>query len=330
MIKKPAVRWLMTIILLGILGFQLWSRSNHFANLSLISFQKSLWWFMLVVVLMPANWILETIKWRTLLTIHVRVPFIYTLKTVAGGVALSIFTPNRIGEYGGRILYMPANARWPVAISTLTGSFAQNLIAFSVGVFSSVFLFKGILILKICGLILAAVGFFCFFNIRRVISRISTLKIHSIFRKLGSNLRFVDEYSSGVLLKVLGFAFLRYMVYTTQYVLILHAFEPEIQIRILFLGVSVVYLFQTVVPLPPLADVMARANIGLVLWAGTGMGELSITLSSLMIWLINLLIPALIGSFIIGTTAPLISLDTNESNIPSAYMPLASKPTGKT
>ncbi len=312
----------MTIFLLGLLGFQLWSRSNHFANLSLISFDKSFWWFTIVFLMMPFNWLLEALKWRTLLSIHVRIPFVHIVRAVFGGIALSIFTPSRIGEYGGRIMFMPSNAKWPVAISTFIGSLAQNLVGFSAGIMACFFLFEGFLIFKLIGIILIVLGAVCFFNVRIVIQRISALNIHSIFKKLVLNLQYIDDYSYKILFRVLIFALARYLVYTAQFVLILHAFQPDISLNILVLGVSAIYLFQTLVPLPPIADVMARANIGLILWSGTGMSELSISLGSLMIWLVNLLIPAMIGSFAIGTTTPVISLDTHESILPTDFLPV--------
>lgn len=315
----------MTIFLLGLLGFQLWSRSNHFANLSLISFDKTFWWFIIVFLMMPVNWLLEAFKWRTLLTIHVSIPFIQIARAVVGGIALSIFTPNRIGEYGGRIMFMPSNAKWPVAISTLIGSLAQNLVGFSAGIVACLFLFNGFLVFKIIGIVLILTGVLCFFNVRKVLRRISALNLHSIFKKLIMNLQYIDDYSYKILFRVLAFAIARYLVYVTQFVLILHAFEPAISLNILVLGVSAIYLFQTLVPLPPIADVMARANIGLILWSGSGMSELSISLGSLMVWFVNLLIPAMIGSFVIGTTAPLISLDTHESILPSDFLPGATE-----
>lgn len=329
LLRHPAVRWLVTIILLGLLGFQLWSRSNHFANLSLISFDKTIWWFLIVLMMMPVNWLLEAMKWRTLLSIHLQVSFVRMIRAVVGGVALSIFTPGRIGEYGGRILFMPVKSKWPVAISTLMGSLAQNLVGFSSGIIACLFLFKGLPGFKILGIVIILVAGISFFNLKMVIRKISALNIHPVFKKLVLNLNYIDDYSPMILVRALGIALARYVVYCNQFVLILHAFEPGIHADVLFLGVSAIYLFQTLVPLPPLADVMARANIGLILWSGTGMSELSISLASLMIWLINLLIPAMIGSFAIGTTAHLITLDTHESILPSDLLPFAAEHSDK-
>jgi len=247
------------------------------------------------------------------------------LKAVTGGVALSIFTPNRIGEYGGRILFMPSQAKWPVAISTFMGSLSQNLVAFTVGIIAGIYLIEGFLILKVAGILLVLVAWICYFQMGRILKRFSGKRIHTMVGKLMQHLHLIDDYSFIILSKAMGIAVCRYMVYTLQFALLLHAFEPAVSIGVLFLGISAIFLFQTLIPLPPIADVLARTNIGLIFWAGTGMSELSISLASLMVWLINLLIPAIVGSFLIGTTATKKTLDTDDPHVPSALRPVAAE-----
>ncbi len=320
--RSTAFRWSISIIMLALLCYQLWSRTDHFRTLSLDIFSKTGWWIVLVFFLMPVNLFVETLKWRTFLSVHIKVPLKYIFRAVAGGIALSLFTPNRIGEYGGRILFMPSESKWPVAISTFMGSYAQNLVALTAGISSCIFLFKGMLVLKILGIILVIIAGTCFFQMRKVIQRVSFLSKYSLIKKLIGKLHYIDDYSSAVLIRALLLALARYIVFSFQFILLLHAFEPSIQFGILFLGVSGMYLFQALVPLPPVADVMARTNIGLILWSGSGMSELSISLASLMIWLINLLIPAMLGSITLGTNARYNTLSTHDQFASSDFKPV--------
>ena len=55
---------------------------------------------------MCLNWSIEAIKWRLLIKKMQPITFIEALKGVLSGVAVGTFTPNRIGEFGGRILYL--------------------------------------------------------------------------------------------------------------------------------------------------------------------------------------------------------------------------------
>jgi hypothetical protein len=73
-------------------------------------------------------------------------------------------------------------------------------------------------------------------------------------------------------------------------------------------GVAVIYLLQTSIPLPPFADMVARNEIGILLWAGLGASEQSIVLAGLTIWIINLAFPALCGLFAITAVNVLRSI----------------------
>ena len=82
---------------------------------------------------MPVNWIFETLKWRVLIEKVEKLSFKKSFAAIIAGVTLSIFTPNRIGEYGGRILFVKAKNNWKSVIATLVGSFSQLLIILSAG-----------------------------------------------------------------------------------------------------------------------------------------------------------------------------------------------------
>ena len=62
--------------------------------------------FWSVIFLVFINWGFEARKWQLLVKPIQRMDFLTAYKSVLSGVTLSINTPNRIGEYGGRILYI--------------------------------------------------------------------------------------------------------------------------------------------------------------------------------------------------------------------------------
>ncbi|MDX1406684.1 MAG: lysylphosphatidylglycerol synthase domain-containing protein, partial [Saprospiraceae bacterium] len=98
------------------------------------------WLLAVAVGLMPVNWILETAKWRLLMRPSYRVGWKHGLQAIVSGVALSLFTPNRIGEYGGRLLFVPARYNWRAIVASLTGSFSQNLVHVTAGLLAGWFL----------------------------------------------------------------------------------------------------------------------------------------------------------------------------------------------
>ena len=321
-LKHPAFRWLLSILLLCLIGYQLWLRSDQIHSFRINDIRHAGWYLAAVLVLMPVNWWLEALKWHGFLSVHSNIPFQRSFKAVTGGIALSLFTPNRIGEYGGRLLFMPYAIRWPVVFSRLMSSISQNLIAYSAGVIALIFLFDSFIFIKVTGIISILLAAFCFFRMRKVVDWICRRKLHPAFIKLANQLSHLSDYKSPLLGRSLWISLLRYVVYTSQFVLLLHAFEPQIPFGILYMGVSALYLFQTLVPMPPVTDVLARTNLALILWSGTGMSELSISLASFIVWMINLLVPAILGSLAIGTIAPKKSFSIHDSDFSPSYEPV--------
>jgi uncharacterized membrane protein YbhN (UPF0104 family) len=59
--------------------------------------------FILVIVLMFVNWSLEALKWKISVQSVQPVSFFRSLKAIFSGVSFSVTTPNRTGEYLGRV-----------------------------------------------------------------------------------------------------------------------------------------------------------------------------------------------------------------------------------
>ena len=94
---------------------------------------RNAWLIGLAVVLMPVCWLFEAAKWRMLMGPVLKMNLREALRAVLGGISISLFTPNRIGEYGGRVLFVPSKYNWWAVIATLVGSFAQNLVNIAIG-----------------------------------------------------------------------------------------------------------------------------------------------------------------------------------------------------
>ena len=90
-----------------------------------ITFIKSL---VFIVFLMLVNWSLETFKWKYLIRKIENVSFIKSFVAVFSGITVSTFTPNRVGEYAGRVFILEKANRWEAVLITILGSLSQLLI----------------------------------------------------------------------------------------------------------------------------------------------------------------------------------------------------------
>gem|GEM_PF-68987 len=307
------------LVFVGVIGYQLLVEKDTEAmwlNLLDSWSAENAWMLITVIALMPVCWILEAKKWKLLMSPALKMSFRRAIGAVLGGVAISLFTPNRIGEYGGRILFVPSKYNWRAVIATLVGSFAQNLVHVTFGliavvmflVFSSVVpyaLRTGIGVLTVLVLI---VGVLVYFRLPALSIWADKFTPPKWLQRPWRALKYVQQITDRDLLIALGFSLTKYLVFSTQFVVLLLYFGVDVPVVWLFSGVAVMYLMQTGVPLPPFVDVVARSELAVLLWASFAVNELSVLAASFFLWVINLLIPAFFGLIAISTVNVLRSL----------------------
>ena len=303
--------------LILLLYFQLQNGLQLVGERELYFWQKGISFLQLVylilaIVLMPLNWGLELVKWLSLMykaeQLDTKIAFIAML----AGITFALFTPNRIGEYGGRVLFVKPEQRLRTVFETLKGSIAQWLAILTggvIGICSIVFKSDNEKALELSYYLLAfALPMFLlmmvlYFRLRplaALISGISYLK-RFVERQLEKErYRIADS----ILIKTYLWALLRYLVYTLQYLLILYAFGIENEPFLLISAISLVYMIQTGLPLPPALGLVARGSIAVWIFGIFGDGnfqEQSIVLAATFsLWCINLFLPALFGSYFIA------------------------------
>jgi len=91
------------------------------------------------LILMPVNWLIESIKWQFLIRKVENVKLGSSIKAVFAGTAISIFTPNRIGDYLGRIFILKKGDRIDGTIATIVGNLSQLLMTILMGGVSLVY-----------------------------------------------------------------------------------------------------------------------------------------------------------------------------------------------
>ena len=115
------------------------------------------------------------------------------------------------------------------------------------------------------------------------------------FPRIIKSVNVLRQYTRRELLRTLLWAFIRYIIYTAQYVLILRFFGINVEILRGVSSIATIYLLQTAIPLPPVVGLLARGEVALKIWGNTGDNDLSILAATFSLWVINLIIPALIG-----------------------------------
>ena len=266
---------------------------------------------LLVLILMPLNWFFETQKWLSLMQKIEPIALKKALEAVLAGVTFSLFTPNRIGEYTGRVLMVSKENRFMSVFVIMVGSFSQWIVLVVGGWWGLIGAFymdiipisKLVFITLVVVGIIASIGLFVlYFNLRGLVAACSRYRWT---KKWASRLHdcVFQHYSPHELLAALSFSTLRYLTYSFQYLLLLYFFGFDANIWATVLGIMIVYLLQTGIPLPPSTGLLARGNIALLIFGyfstTTGMAGV-ILASTFSLWIINVVLPALIGAFFLA------------------------------
>ena len=267
--------------------------------------------FLLVIFLMLVNWGIEAKKWQ-LLVLHVQeFSFIRAFKSVLSGCSITMLTPNRIGEYGGRILFVKEEHRIKAISLNLVSSISQLLVTMTMGCAGLIFLrffshnnhnalsvlpdFWGnvLIYFSISGTLLL---FLFYIRLGWLVSLMEKL---SAFNKIVRHIKVLDEFSASQLLRILSLSLLRYLVFVLQYVLLLQLMQVNIEPRLSFWLITVFYLVMAVAPTIGFLELPVRAKASMELMKLYSSNTLGIETAALSIWLINLVIPALVGSLLI-------------------------------
>lgn len=285
------------------LFYQLWS----YISTDKLKFNfrlENIFFLFPVICLMFINWSVEALKWKLIVERIEKLTFKKSLKAIFSGVMFGSFTPNRLGEPAGRVLFLQRKSRFSAVFATFIGSFSQLLttlilgsIAFSVLIFrfggENIFQENYTSIIAITGCFLAFVSSFLY------------LKLHLIasffFKKIKNKhsekiLNIYKKYNTQDLFKILVISILRYFVFLIQFYLLLQFCDVNIGFIQSAISISCVYFAGVFIPSVSLAEIGVRGSLSLFFVGFFSQEIVGIVSASSLLWLINLIFPAIIGS----------------------------------
>jgi hypothetical protein len=269
---------------------------------------KQQWKLFGMIFLMVINWSLETVKWQIAIRSIQEIKFIHAFKAVLAGTCIASFTPNRVGEYLGRMLFVEKGNKISSVAPTVLCSMSQmlvTLLAGSIGLFLISYLsfrfktgwlnpsfFKSAMIFSGIAAVVLGLVYFRFDPLVR--------QINVWLDKKRKNISIPENFNPGALMVIFILSILRYMVFITQYYLLFSLFGISMNGAEVFTGVSVMFVLMAIVPtLTFLTDLGFRWLAGIQIFQIFTTNTAGIIAVSLGIWFINLIIPALIGSLLI-------------------------------
>ncbi|MGN6436742.1 MAG: lysylphosphatidylglycerol synthase transmembrane domain-containing protein [Agriterribacter sp.] len=283
------------------------SQSLH--SISEALYGRQSWKLYAVCALMLVNWLIEARKWQVLMLPLQQISLWRSFKATLTGIAFALNTPNRVGEYGGRMLYLKKENRISSVSLTIVGSISQLIVTLLMGTIGLLLLknpltneaahgaighiWMNVLLGTIIVITIACIVFY--FRLGWLLKCCEKLKMPERWLR---HIRVLEHLNVTILLRVLTLSVGRYLVFVSQYILMLQLMQVDTSIWHAFWLITVLYLILALIPTVALLELGVRGKAGIMLFETFSANTVGIYAASTGIWLVNLIVPALAGSIL--------------------------------
>lgn len=297
-----SLRWLIVAISLIYLVVKLQKSNLNDFELLLSKMQEDWPGYVFVALLATVNWYLESLKWKYSIRPLASLSALSAYQSVLAGVGVSMFTPNRSGEFLGRWFWLQEDIR-PYAIpASLVGSMSQLFITLMVGSLSwtlssmtstgQMFHFLLPVLFSLGVMLLMLLLIF------RIDLLIPWIKLYLRKLDLLPYFEFVMNIPVQVKWKIFGWSAMRYAVFATQFALVCQFLSGQPYWRF-YSSLANVYFVQTIVPSFAFAELGVRGSAALNFMGQLAPNE-ALVMATGFIWMVNLLIPSVVGSILLA------------------------------
>jgi hypothetical protein len=250
---------------------------------------------MFLLFLTLINWCFEILKWKNLVSVVKPISFFEALKQSLASLTASLFTPNRIGEYGVKAVYFSKGFRKRVLLLNLFSNISQMSVT----------------------VLLGAIGFSLFYlqydtnlSLYRI-ARFLTLIIlfggfliftttHTKFRIRGFTIEKIKEFfksiSVSIRFKTIAYSLLRYLVFSFQFYCLLRIFSIDVNYYNAMLVITSYYFIVSIIPTIFILDIVVKGSVALFLFDIVSVNTLTVLSIITLMWILNFVIPSIIGS----------------------------------
>lgn len=255
----------------------------------------------LCIGLMFINTSLEGYKWYLLTSSVEPINYYRAFSSYLAGVAFSIVTPNRIGEYPGRILYLGRSDTFRYINVSILGVVAQLSTVYIFGLAGLIYYniafpsYLPKLALAACMVVnlLAAVIYW------RFESWLPVLGKTRLFRRLATYGKLLNKVTAKRQLAILGISVLRFAIFTAQYLFLLRWMNVIMPLSEGFCMAALFFWVMAVIPSVTLTELGVRSEVSIYLFQHFSTNTLGILAATTGIWLLNLIVPSIVGSILI-------------------------------
>ncbi len=259
--------------------------------------------FIVLVLLSIFNWSFEILKWKNLLSSFRKITFKEAATQTLGSLATSVFTPNRIGEYVAKCFYFDRKHAKKIIFLNFLSNSTQMGVTLFFGVFGVLFYY--ILVpssvdfshFTLQSSFVLGLFVFLFLLLFGIVVYFKKIEIYGyslelLFAKF-------QLFSSKRHLKNIQYSVMRYLIFAHQFYLALLFFGVQISYPDAMITLFTMYFFASLLPTIHLMDVVIKGSVAVLLFSNLGVNEWAVLSVSFVMWLLNLVLPTILGSLFI-------------------------------
>jgi hypothetical protein len=253
-------------------------------------------------VLIPVNWGFEAWKWQLLGRKLEPISYLRAYRSVMVGLTLGFITPNRLGDYAGRVLELKSRQRMDAIGAVFIGRFCQlvaTVLAGTLGLLYFIIIYywkeypavsNSLVVLLLA---LNAALLLLLYNAKAMVAVVAAIKP---LRKFVHYVAIMSQYTSDEITKLLLLSLGRYAVFLLQFILLLVLYGVRLSPIQYLSGVSGTFFLKSVVPsVTLLSDLGARELSAMYLFGLLGQDRLHVLSASLSLWMLNIAVPSAVG-----------------------------------
>lgn len=264
-------------------------------DLSSLEIEKPIY-IVFAILLVVFNWGLEWLKWYlTVIKIGYKASKSRIAQSMLAGISTGLITPNRIGNFIGRMLYFKPKERALLILGTLYGNLSQFLATVFFGMIGLYFTTNNSIqfdyseALVLLSIILTSLSILLYF-----FYPILPLENFSFLKRKSNILKLFRKPAQQLFFLLLFFSSIRYLIFILQFTLLLIGFGASYSHEMIY-SLYVLYLASTLTPNLILGKLVVRETLALVILGAIIPNPLLILVTSFSLWVINLGFPALFG-----------------------------------
>lgn len=235
------------------------------------------------------NWITEAFKWHILINQLTNNTWKSSFKESFMAHAIGIFTPNKVGDHFGKLLFHPTQKKKDIIQLSLVQHLAQLLTTLFFGVIGTLVITRYVSeVITFPPYFIMLSGFLLF-----VVIVIVGLNYQSFKSKLKQiNLVSIEKHKDILVLSVI-----KYLIFSHLFIATLYLLGAELPYVQMLVGVWCMYFVSSIIPTFMVTDLIVKSGVAVFIFSAFGVNESILVISSLLMWLFNFVLPALLGNF---------------------------------